>query len=178
MAQWSHLGIVVGITVLVGCGSPPPDPSASGDTTGSAVAGPAVDQAARQGPIQTASLGSTDQRAPKPGASITDNPRAAATGTDTRAKTAASPADKQELDRQTYEERAQAAEWLRWAETAPLYGEALGGKTVTDGDELALASEDESSGQELPEEASDETAGSVPEEREGAAGEALAGEAL
>jgi hypothetical protein len=126
--------------------------------------------------MQVASLGSTDQRGSKPGASSTDNPRAAATGTDTRTKTAASTADKQELDRQTYEERAQAAEWLGWAETAPLYGEALGGQTVTDGDELARTSTDED--EALPEEASDETAGSVPEEGEGAAGEALGGEAL
>ncbi|MEK9141701.1 MAG: hypothetical protein AAB308_11665 [Nitrospirota bacterium] len=173
MAHWACLGVVLGVTVLVGCGSPPPDPSASSDTVGSAVAGPAVDQPARTGPMQTASLGSTDQRAQKPGASSPDNPRATAPGTDARAKTTASPADTQELDRQTYEERAQAAEWLRWAETAPLYGEALGGQTVTDGDELARAGadEDDPEAQKLPEEASDETAGSVPEE--GAAGEAL-----
>lgn len=175
MAQWSRLGVVVGITVLVGCGSPPPDHSVSGDTAGSAGAGPAVDQPARTGPMQTASLGATDQRASKPGASSTDNPRATARDTDTRAKTAASPADTQQADRQTYEERAQAAEWLRWAETAPLYGEALGGQTITDGDELARASadEDDSDAQKLPEEASDETPGFVQEEREGAAGEAL-----
>jgi hypothetical protein len=36
MAHWPRLGIVVGIAALVGCGSPPPDHSASSHTTASA----------------------------------------------------------------------------------------------------------------------------------------------
>lgn len=149
MAHWPRLGVVVGITALVGCGSPPPDHSASGDTARSAVAGPAAGQPARQAPMQTSPLGPTAQQAPKLGASITDNPRV--TSTDARVQTAASPADTQQLGRQAETERVQLEALLIWAAG----DEALGGKSfeLDGGDAQQRATEGESREQELPEEA-------------------------
>ena len=154
MARWYRFGVAVSITALVGCGSPSPDHPASGHTAGSADAGPAADQPARQAPMQTSPLGPTAQQAPKLGASITDNPRAT-TATDTRAQTATSPADIQQLDKQAEMEWAPREARLQWAEVAQLSGEALGGETseLDGGDEQEGGSAEESRGQGLPAEA-------------------------
>lgn len=125
MAHWSRLGVVVGITALVGCGSPPPEDSASGHTARSAeaIVSPrasapsSADLAAhkpadRSSPSQTSTLKPTAQQVPALGAVTTNDPRAATT--DARAKTAASPADTAQVTQQEEAKQAQREAQQSW----------------------------------------------------------------
>lgn len=112
MAHWHRFWVAVGITALVGCGSPTPDAVVS--PPASAV--PSAQEPARQAPTQVSLPGPTAQQAPKLGTPNIDNPRATPPTHDARAKTAASPSDIQPLDRQAEAERAQREARIVWAE--------------------------------------------------------------
>ena len=126
MAHWSWLGVAVGITALVGCGSPPPDHSASGHTAGSAEAvvsppasapsspGLTAHKPAGQSPTQTPLLEPTAQQAPKLGASITNDPRAATPTDNARVQTNASPAVTSQVNQQAEAEQAQREARQSW----------------------------------------------------------------
>jgi hypothetical protein len=126
MARWHRLGVVVGLTALVGCGSPPPDPPASGHPTGSAdaiVSSPTGDTAraslaatepVHPAPTQTSPLGLSIRQTATPGARITDEARATSPAHDARVQTAASPAATPLLDEQPTAERAQREARQRW----------------------------------------------------------------
>ena len=87
MGHWHHLGLAVGITALVGCGTPTPDAPVSGHTSGSADpvvslsaggasrTGLTAYESARQAPTQTSPLGPSAQHASTPEARITDATR-------------------------------------------------------------------------------------------------------
>ena len=98
MGHWHHLGLAVGITALVGCGTPTSDAPVSGHTSGSADAvaslsaggapraGLTAHEPARQAPTQTSSLGPPAQHASTPGARITDAARATGPAHDARSR--------------------------------------------------------------------------------------------
>ena len=112
MAGWHRFGIALGLTALVGCGSPAPEAPMSGPTPGSAAAG--VSAPAGQAPPQPSPLGLTARPASPPGALITDDPRAPSPTQDARAQPVASPATTQAAAEQALADQAQRAARQRW----------------------------------------------------------------
>lgn len=126
MAHWHCVVVAVGISALVSCGSPPPDHSASSHTAGSAdavvsppasapsSAGLTAHKPAGQSPTQTPLLEPTAQQAPKLGASITNDPRAATPTDNARVQTNASPAVTSQVNQQAEAEQAQREARQSW----------------------------------------------------------------
>jgi hypothetical protein len=108
MAHWHRLGVAIGITALVGCGSPSPDGPVSGPSTGSAAAvvSPPVAAAPR------ADLAAPP--APTPETRSTDSSQATSPAPDARVQTAASPADTPPSDAQTTADQAQREVREQW----------------------------------------------------------------
>jgi len=126
MGHWHHLGLAVGITALVGCGTPTPDAPMSGHTSGSADpvvslsaggasrTGLTAYESARQAPTQTSPLGPPAQHASTPEARITDATRGTSPAHDVRVQTAAAPADPPLSDERADADQAQQEARQRW----------------------------------------------------------------
>jgi len=114
MAHWHHLGFAVGLTVLVGCGSPTPEAPVSGHSTGStdavvsppagdaSRAGIATHEPARQTPTPTSPLG-----APAPPGATAAERRSPDAQRATSSAPAASQADPPPSNAQTPADQAQ-----------------------------------------------------------------------
>jgi hypothetical protein len=125
MGHWRHLGLAVGITALVGCGTPTPDAPVSGYTGsadavaslsagGAPRAGLTAYESARQAPTQTSSLGPPAQPASTSGARITDAARGTRPAQDARVQTAASAAAPPSSDEHADADQAQREARQRW----------------------------------------------------------------
>lgn len=124
MVNWSHLGVVVCTTALVGCGSPPPDRSASSDTTTSADAvvpsspntptntGLAAQKPASQPPTQPPLLRPPDQQIPAQDALTRKDPRAADDNARVQANTP--PDAPSQVNQQAQAEQAQYEARHNW----------------------------------------------------------------
>ena len=95
----------VGITALVGCGSPSPDGPVSGPTSGSA----AAHEPASRAPTQTSPLGPPAQQTSTTGARSTDASRASSPVPTASPTNTPQPEARAEVDQAQYEARQQ---WL------------------------------------------------------------------
>ena len=151
----------VGITALVGCGSPSPDGPVSGPTSGSAAAvvvsppagdapraDPAAHGPASLAPTQTSPLGPTAQQISTTGARSTDGSRASSPVSTASPTNTPQPDARAEADQAQYEARQQWLAELREHPIATVRLEALELWAQKPGDDLdpvleALGDDDE-----------------------------------
>jgi hypothetical protein len=126
MALIMRLGTLIATVVLTGCGTPPPDPSAVSEATGSAGvihSAPAGDAPktssgpnapARQAPTQTSLLGPIAQPVSPPKVLVTGTTGTPCLTPDTHAQTAAFPAEAPPSDERVEAKCAQREARISW----------------------------------------------------------------
>jgi hypothetical protein len=116
MAHWHRLGAVVGITALVGCGSPAPDYPTLAHTAEStdALVTPPTDNAAIVGQVANKPARQAPMQMSPQGAHITEASRALSPGPDAHAQSSTSPVDPSQSDKCADAERAQRDARQMW----------------------------------------------------------------